>query len=238
MLLSRIISWNGDAVVGADGWSGVSMLPCLCSRISPPCLLWWDVHQAADVWNSLSALWDFSILSAVDSFSGAYLNRGASFFSCSCAFSWCLNTHIPATYKPTPDLRSKHPSVSTRTILTLSALLGSARSKAICPPFPWPFTVLLSINPSSLFLSLKDEKKKKIPSSILKRPDDSFSYSSSDSFTHSVWHQQSPLLLLSLPLYTAFISLCVYTCSFHRLGKSLEDGVWGGFFWFQPRRIR
>lgn len=49
-------------------------------------------------------------------------------------------------------------------------------------------------------------------------------FSLSDSFTHSVWHQPSPLLPLSLPLYTAFISMCVYTCSFHRLrGGSL----WG-----------
>lgn len=149
-------------------WSGVgkfrSVSACLCSRISPPRLLWWDIYQVADVWNSLSALWDFSALSAVDSFSGAYLNSGALFFSCSSAFllldSWRLNTHTHTCSVQThtrPQIQESQ--CFHRTILTLSALLRSARSKAICPPLPILHS--LSVNPSSLFFSLKDEKKKK-----------------------------------------------------------------------------
>ncbi len=71
-----------------------------------------------------------------------------------------------------PDLRFKRPTVAMGTISTLSALLRSAWSEAICP--------LLILHPSypstpSLFFLLSKKKKKK--SSILKRHDYSFSYS-------------------------------------------------------------
>lgn len=121
--------------------------------------------QAADVWNSLC---DLEFLSLVCS---RFIQRVLSKPRCFILLLFlgflllvcgCLNTHIPALYKLTPDLRSKSPSVSTRTILTLSALLRSTRRKAICPPSLPPSFSLSNRQPLLSFLSLKDEKKNPI----------------------------------------------------------------------------
>lgn len=47
----------------------------------------------------------------------------------------------------------------------------------------------------------------------------------SDSFTHNVWQQQSPLLLLSPLLYTAFISVCIHLL-FPYTERVLKWGKW------------
>lgn len=89
-------------------------------------------------------------------------------------------------------------------------------------PLP-SFTVFLSVHPSSFHFIRRWKRKNP---TLHSREAWLFLllFSLSDSFTHSVWHQQSPLLPLSLPLHTAFISMCVYTCSFHRLR---EGSLWG-----------
>lgn len=134
-----------------------------------------------------------AVFSGVCLFSEPYLNRGALFFGCfcttlslDCSLQIHTHTHTPAVpFNPIPphthtqsqgrpELRSKRPTVAMGTISTLSALLRSAWSEAICP-----LPILHSSYPSTsslpLFLLSKTGKRKRKSHPPFKRHDCSFS---------------------------------------------------------------
>lgn len=141
----------------------------------------------------------------------------------------CLSHLHPHILVLSPHRKFKRPAVAMGTILALSAHLSFSWREVICPlsvPHTHAHTsssFTLPTNPSSPSL-----QRKKNP--ILHSQEAwlfLLLFFLSDSFTHNVWHQQPPLLLLSLPLYTAFISMCAYTlaCFFHKLKRKKNE--WG-----------
>lgn len=97
--------------------------------------------------------------------------------------SLVVSAHIPAVHRlhTHPNLKLKRPTVAMGTVSTLSALLP--QSEVICP---LPIFHSLSKCPPPPFTSLKDGKEK-IPPSILKRHDYSFSYSLSQIHSPTVF---------------------------------------------------
>lgn len=220
------------------------LLQVYVSWSSPSCLLSWDISKAA-MSEIHSALWAFhSHLWRIHS-AGLIWKRALLSSPLPATLSVSrlvlLPQHIPAVHKDlsfyilsrrhTPRLRFKRLTVAMGTISTLSALLRSARSEAICPSSHASQSFYLPILPSSCSCSSSSSSSS---SPIRRWKKNPILHSReawlllllfflSDSFTLSVWHQQSPLLLLSHPLYTAFMRLCVYTCFFLRLSEH-----WGG----------
>ena len=193
-----------------------------------------------------------SVFSGVYLFSEAYLNGGALFFSRLCAtLPSCLllvtntdthrhtqthkHTHIPAE-RPNPTLHIlTHTGASRPQIQASRCCHGDhfdpVSTSEVClergnlpPPHPSLFPRPL---PSSF--SFQGKKKKKNP---IHHSQESWLFLLlfflSDSFTHNVWHQQSPLLLLSLPLHTAFLSVCAPSADTERERERERERESGG----------